>query len=70
MSAKPDSIKSILDALFTNLSHDAMVAVKANMHPTGSAKEPLNAINHVEPDFRETFPIAKWLFFEPDNRDE
>ena len=48
---------------------DAMVAVKARMRPTGSEDELINAINRVERDFRQAFPMAKWLFFEPDNRD-
>jgi hypothetical protein len=49
---------------------DAMIAVKAKMRPTGSEDELINAINRVERDFRETFPMTTWLFFEPDNADE
>jgi len=60
MSAKPDSIRSILYA---------MVAIKAKMRPTGSENGLLDAINPVEREFRQAFPMAKWLFFEPDNRD-
>lgn len=51
------------------MGHEAMVAVKAKMHVTGAEDELLNAINRVEHDFRLAFPMKKWLFFEPDNRD-
>jgi hypothetical protein len=47
-----------------------MVAVKAKMRATGSETGLVVAINKVEREFREAFPIAKWLFFEPDNRDD
>jgi hypothetical protein len=46
-----------------------MVAIKAKMRPTGSENGLLDAINPVEREFRQAFPMAKWLFFEPDNRD-
>ena len=62
-----------IDELYSFLSlqmgPDAMIAVKARMHPTGSEVGLLIAINRVEMDFRETFPMITWLFFEPDNAD-
>lgn len=62
-------VDKIYNLLTLQMGHDAMVAVKARMRPTGSEDELLNAINRVERDFRQAFPMAKWLFFEPDNRD-
>jgi len=62
-------VDQLYNLLTLQMGHEAMVAVKARMHPTGSEEELLNAINRVEREFREAFPIAKWLFFEPDNRD-
>ena len=59
----------IYNLLTLQLGPDAMVAVKAKMRPTGSETDLLDAINRVEHDFRTAFPMAKWLFFEPDNRD-
>ena len=62
-------VDKIYNLLTLQMGPDAMVAVKAGMRPTGSEDELLNAINRVERDFRQAFPMAKWLFFEPDNRD-
>ena len=62
-------VDKLYNLLTLQMGHDAMVAVKVKMHATGSEDELLNAINRVEHDFRLAFPISKWLFFEPDNRD-
>ena len=62
-------VDKIYNLLTLQLGPDAMVAVKARMKPTGSENDLLDAINRVEHDFRIAFPMAKWLFFEPDNRD-
>ena len=70
MSAKPDSIKSILYTLFANLS--SVVAKGFAAVWTGSGVMMtglLRAINRVERDFRQAFPAVAWLFFEPDNLD-
>jgi len=63
-------VELVYNLLTLQLGPEAMVAVKAKMRPTGSEDELLNAINRVEQNFRQAFPTAKWLFFEPDNRDE
>jgi len=62
-------VDKIYNLLTLQLGPDAMVAVKARMRPTGSETGLLDAINRVEREFRTAFPMAKWLFFEPDNRD-
>ena len=61
-------VEKIYNLLTLQMGHDAMVAVKARMRLTGSENDLLNAINRVEQDFRQAFPMVKWLFFEPDNR--
>ncbi len=63
-------VDHLYNLLTLQMGPDAMVAIKARMHPAGSEKKLVNAINRVERDFREAFPIATWLFFEPDNKDE
>jgi cation diffusion facilitator family transporter len=63
-------VEQVYNLLTLQMGPDAMVAVKVKMWPTGSENELLNTINRVEHEFRLAFPIAKWLFFEPDNRDE
>ncbi len=65
---KPE-VDFIYNILTLQMGPDAMVAVKAKMHLTGSETELLNAINRVEHEFRVKFPMCKWLFFEPDNKD-
>ena len=62
-------VDKLYNLLTLQLGPDAMVAVKAKMRPTGSETDLLDAINRVEREFRKEFPMAKWLFFEPDNRD-
>lgn len=63
-------VEHLYNLLTLQMGPDAMVAVKAKMHPTGSEDELINAINRVESDFRQAFPMTTWLFFEPDNKDE
>ena len=69
LEGRPE-IEILYNHLTLQMGPEAMVAVKAKMHPTGSETELINAINRVEREFRQEFPIVKWLFFEPDNRDE
>jgi cation diffusion facilitator family transporter len=63
-------VDQLYNFLTLQMGPDAMVAIKAKMRPTGTEDDLINAINRVERDFRETFPMAKWLFFEPDNKDD
>lgn len=62
-------VEHVYNLLTMQMGPDAMVAIKAKMRPTGSENELINTINRVELRFREAFPTAKWLFFEPDNKD-
>jgi cation diffusion facilitator family transporter len=63
-------VEQVYNLLTMQMGPDAMVAVKAKMHPTGSEDALLDTINRVEARFRKAFPMAKWLFFEPDNKDD
>ena len=69
LAARPE-IEQIYNLLTLQMGPDAMVAVKVKMRATGSESALLIAINKVEREFREAFPIARWLFFEPDNKDD
>ncbi|NND46006.1 MAG: cation transporter [Xanthomonadales bacterium] len=60
-------IAKVYNLLTMQMGHDIMVAVKANMTPTGSEQGLLDAVNQVEADMREAFPDIAWMFFEPDN---
>ncbi len=63
-------VDQLYSLLTLQMGPDVMVAIKAKMHPTGTENELINAINRVERKFHEAFPMATWLFFEPDNKDE
>ena len=69
LQGRPE-IEQLYNLLTMQLGHDAMVAVKAKMAITGSETGMIDAINHVEADFKETFPVTTWLFFEPDLTDD
>lgn len=69
LAARPE-VEKIYNLLTLQMGPDAMVAVKAKMYVTGSESALLSAINKVEHEFREAFPMTRWLFFEPDNKDE
>jgi cation diffusion facilitator family transporter len=69
LESRPE-IDQLYNLLTLQMGPDAMVAVKARMSPTGSEEGLVNAINKVEREFRQEFPMVSWLFFEPDNRDE
>jgi cation diffusion facilitator family transporter len=62
-------IDHLYNLLTMQMGHDAMVAIKARMVITGTETGMLEAINRVEADFKQTFPLTTWLFFEPDHSD-
>ncbi len=63
-------VERLYNLLTLQLGPDAMVAIKVKMRPTGSENGLLSAINQIEREFRAAFPMATWLFFEPDNVDD
>lgn len=63
-------IDKLFNLLTMQMGHDAMVAVKAQMTETGSERGMIDAINKVESDFKQHFPVTTWLFFEPDITDD
>jgi len=67
-NSRPE-IREVYSLLTMQFGPDAMVAIKARMVPTGSEREMITSINTVEKQFRAQFPMAAWLFFEPDVED-
>jgi len=63
-------VDHLYNLLTLQMGPDVMVAIKAKMRPTGSEDGLVDAINKVEREFHEAFPMVTWLFFEPDNEDE
>ena len=68
LQSRPE-ISELYSLLTMQFGPDAMVAVKARMLSTGSERALIEAINNVEREFRERFPMTAWLFFEPDVED-
>ncbi|MFT7684804.1 MAG: cation diffusion facilitator family transporter [Candidatus Azotimanducaceae bacterium] len=62
-------IAELYNLLTLQLGSDVMVAIKARMHPQGSEKQLILAINACEKSFRQQFPKVLWCFFEPDSTD-
>ena len=65
LEARPE-VATVYKLLTQQLGRDVMVAVKARMQPTASARSLVEAINAVERNFRSAFPQVRFLFFEPD----
>ena len=68
LAAQPE-IGLVHNLITQQMGGDVMVAVKAQMRPTGSEAGLVAAINRVEQGFRVQFPEVRWMFFEPDDRD-
>lgn len=66
---KQPGIAKILSLLSLQMGNDVMVAIKAQMHATGSDVVMIEIINKTEAAFRLQFPQVTFLFFEPDIRD-
>ena len=66
--AQPE-VALVHNLITQQLGGDVMVAVKAQMRPTGSEAGLVAAINRVEHGFRARFPEVRWMFFEPDDLD-
>jgi len=65
LEAQPE-VKQVYNLLTMQFGPDAMVAIKAKMHPQASDIALVKAINKVEASFRQQFDGVRWLFFEPD----
>jgi hypothetical protein len=63
------AIERVLELLTLHMGSDVMVAVKAKMHEHPSQAALVDEINRAEVAFKERFPQARWIFFEPDVRD-
>jgi len=68
LEARPE-IDHVYNLLTLQMGTDVMVAVKAQMAPTPTARAMVEAINIVEADFKAEFKDVRWSFFEPDHAD-
>jgi cation diffusion facilitator family transporter len=62
-------VDHLYNLLTLQMGPDAMIAIKVRMIKTGSESGMIQSINQVEREFRQEFPVTKWLFFEPDDTD-
>jgi cation diffusion facilitator family transporter len=58
-------VARVFSLITLQLGNDLMVAVKAQLNHSSTAKE--DAINVIERELKQQFPQVKWSFFEPDN---
>lgn len=68
LEARPE-IEHVYNLLTLQMGTDVMVAIKARMAQTPTARAMVEAINIVEADFRAEFKDVRWSFFEPDHND-
>jgi divalent metal cation (Fe/Co/Zn/Cd) transporter len=58
-------VARVFNLITFQLGNDLMVAVKAQLNQSITAKE--DAINDIEKELKRQFPQVRWSFFEPDN---
>jgi cation diffusion facilitator family transporter len=68
LEARPE-IDQVYNVLTLQMGTDVMVAIKAKMAQTPTARAMIEAINVVEADFKARFKDVRWSFFEPDYTD-
>ena len=61
-------VEKVLQMLTLHMGSDVMVAVKAKMREYPTQAEMIDGINAIEGLFKQEFPQAAWIFFEPDVR--
>ncbi len=68
LEATPE-IEKVFNFLSLQMGEDVMVAIKAKMCESESAKKLIKDINLCEKRFKKQYPQVRWLFFEPDIKD-
>jgi cation diffusion facilitator family transporter len=68
LEARPE-IDTVYNLLTLQMGNEVMVAIKARMSPSPTARAMVEAINIVEADFKAEFTDVRWSFFEPDITD-
>lgn len=67
LTARPE-LAELYNLITLQIGEGIMLAIKARMKETVSAKALIDDINRVEADLRAAFPAVRWCFFEPDTR--
>jgi cation diffusion facilitator family transporter len=65
IEARPE-VEKVINLITLQWGEQLMIAVQAKMVKQGSDTALVDAINAVEASLQETWPQAKWCFFEPD----
>lgn len=65
VTARPE-VRRVIRLITLQWGERIVIAVRAEMTPTASADQLVDAINRVEASLQEAFPQAHWVFFEPD----
>ena len=65
LHARPE-VEQVVRLITLQWGEKLVVAVQAAMSPQGGEHELVVAINRVEQSLQDTFPQARWVFFEPE----
>ena len=68
LEARPEIVR-VFKLLTLQLGPDVVVSIKAEMLPSATALDLINAVNAVERAMKTRFPEIRWSFFEPDIAD-
>lgn len=66
ITARPE-VERVIRIITLQWGDRVIVAVRAKMAPIGSAADLIAAVNAVEASLQTAFPVAHWVFFEPDD---
>ena len=59
-------IRRVLRLITLQWGEKLVIAVQAEMEPSPSTAEMVDSINRIEASLQAAFPLALWVFFEPD----
>ena len=69
MESRPE-IDKVINLITLQLGSELMVAVKAKMVNVDTTDQLVENINKCEKDLKKEIPAVKWIFFEPDVKEE
>ena len=64
------AVREVFHVITLQNGADLVVAIKARLSPDLSLEQAIDSINRMEVGLKQAFPTIRWVFFEPDNRDD
>ena len=69
IASQPDVVE-VFNIVTLQLGGDVLVAAKARVRASApGARNLVEAINGIEVNIKKSFPVVRWVFFEPDISD-